>query len=211
MSIPVRVTGYDKQTGKWTEMAETIDVSRTGVRFRLQRNVKHGMVLHITLPLPPKLRSHGFGDPSYSVYTFVRRIESRGNATRAIGVEFVGEKPPPEYLKKPWSVFRVKRWAGSERRRPTREEKSEWIKVEYLDGNMHSLARERVKTENVSRFGLRLVGTQSPPEFDSIMVDCERLGFRALAALRNKYVGTDGAERLSLQLVDNEWPTASRK
>ena len=30
LSIPVRLTGFDKKAGKWNEMAETVDVSRTG-------------------------------------------------------------------------------------------------------------------------------------------------------------------------------------
>lgn len=211
MSIPVRVTGYDRQNGKWNEMTETIDVSRTGLRLRLRKRIKHGMVLHLTLPLPTKLRSHGFGDASYSVYTFVRTIEPSSNGTRAVSLEFIGGSPPPGFLQKPWSVFRVKRWAGNERRRPNREDRSEWVRIEYLDHSMHSMGEELAKTENVSRSGIRLVGTQTPPEFDFVMLNCEQLSFHAMASLRNRYVGKDGFERLCLQLIDSEWPTLSRR
>src|SRR5262249_33670211 len=32
LAMPTRVTGYDKESGKWDEMSQTINVSRTGVR-----------------------------------------------------------------------------------------------------------------------------------------------------------------------------------
>lgn len=86
------------------------------------------------------------------------------------------------------------------------EERAEWIRIEYLDQSMNSIAWERVKTENISRFGVRLIGTKAPPEFNFINLECERLSFRTSAALRNKYMGRDGFERLCLQLVDTEWP-----
>src|SRR2546425_12123419 len=71
LSIPARVTGYDRRNGKWHEMTETIDVSRTGVKLRLRRRGKHGKGLYIKLPFPGKLRAHGFAQQSYKVYTLV--------------------------------------------------------------------------------------------------------------------------------------------
>ncbi len=75
LSIPARITGFEKKAGKWNEMAETIDVSRTGVNLRMRRRVRHGTVLYMTLPLPSKLRGHGYAEPSYNVYALVRRVE----------------------------------------------------------------------------------------------------------------------------------------
>ncbi|MEK6320292.1 MAG: PilZ domain-containing protein [Acidobacteriota bacterium] len=206
VSIPARVTGYDRNGGKWHEMTETIDVSRTGVRLRLRRRVKHGSVLFLTLPLPAKLRSHGFTDQSYNVYTLVRRVETPKQGVRAIGVEFLGEHPPKGFLDKPWAIFRSNRWGGNERRRPDREERAETVSIEYFDESMQSIRREQATTENVSRSGLRISGTAAPPEFDVIMVTCPRLKFEGLAALRSRYRGKDGVERLCVQLVDKEWP-----
>lgn len=206
LSIPARVTGYDRRTGKWHEMTETMDVSRTGVRLRLRQPVSHGMVLYLTLPLPTKLRAHGFADQSYNVYTLVRRIEPPKEGVRAVGVEFIGEHPPAGFLDKPWSVFRSKRWGGSERRRPNREEQFERISVEYFDENRRSILLEEARTENVSRSGLRISGTKAPAEFDLIKVSCKRLKFEAMAALRSRYLGKDGFERICVQLLDKEWP-----
>jgi hypothetical protein len=206
LTIPARVTGYDQQLGKWSEMTETVDVSRTGVKLQLRRKVKHGMVLHVTLPLPTKLRSHGFADQSYSVYTFVRRIEPPKQGVRSVGLEFVGENPPPGYLEKPWSVFRVKRWGGSERRRPNRVEHAEPVRLEYLDEGMQCLSTERANTENISQYGVRIISQAAPADFDFVRVSSDRMRFEALAALRSRFVGKDGRERLCLQLIDKEWP-----
>ena len=206
LPIPARVTGYDRRNGKWHEMTETIDVSRTGVRLRLRRRVKHGTVLYITLPLPAKLRAHGFAEQSYNVYTLVRRVEPPRQGVRAIGVEFIGEHPPAGYLDKPWAVFRPRSWGGHDRRRPNREQHAEKVRIEYFDESMHSISREEASTENVSRTGLRISGTSAPPEFDLVMVSCPRLKFEAMAALRNRYLGKDGLERICVQFIDKEWP-----
>jgi PilZ domain-containing protein len=206
ISIPARVTGYDRNGGKWHEMTETLDVSRTGVRLRLRRRVKHGTVLFVTLPLPAKLRGHGFSEQSYNVYTLVRRVEPPRQGVRAIGVEFLGEHPPKGFLDNPSAIFRSKRWGGNERRRPNREERSESISIEYFDESMQSLARQHARTENVSRTGLRISGTTAPPEFDVLRVTCQRLNFEGLAALRSRYRGKDGIERLCVQFIDKEFP-----
>jgi len=206
LSIPARVTGYDRKQGKWSEMTETLDVSRTGVRLRLRRRVKHGTVLFVTLHLPAKLRAHGFAEQSYNVYTLVRRVEPPRQGVRLTGVEFLGEHPPNGFLDKPWATFRAKRWGGNDRRRPNRVEQSEIVKLEYFDENMSSIGKEQARTENISRSGLRISGTTAPHEFDLVVVSCARLAFESYSALRNRYLGKDGRERLCLQLIDKEWP-----
>lgn len=209
LSIPIRVTGHDRRNGKWHEMAETIDVSRTGVKLRLRRRVKHGTVLYVTLPLPTKLRAHGFAEQSYNVYTLVRRVEPPKQGVRAVGVEFIGEHPPAGFLDKPWAVFRPRKWGGNDRRRPDRQEQVEKVRIEYFDESMHSISREEARTENVSRSGLRISGTMAPAEFDLVMVSCPRLKFEGMAALRSRYLGKDGLERICVQLIDKEWPLRS--
>jgi hypothetical protein len=207
LSIPARVTGHDRQNGKWHEMTETIDVGRTGVRLRLRKPVRQGTVLYLTLPLPTKLRAHGFAEQSYNVYTLVRRVEPPKQGVRAVGVEFIGEHPPKGFIDKPWAVFRPKKWSGSDRRRPDREVQVEKVSIEYFDESMRSISQESATTENISRTGLRLSGTTAPPEFDVALISCQRLKFECMAALRSRYLGQDGFERICVQLIDKEWPS----
>jgi len=207
LSIPVRVTGHDRRNGKWHEMAETADVSRTGISIRLRKRVKPGTVLYVTLPLPNKLRAHGFAEQSYNVYTLIRRVEPPRQGSRAVGVEFISEHPPNGFLDKPWAVFRPKRWGGSDRRRPDRQEQFEQIRIDYFDESMRLLAQEEARTENVSRSGIRVSGTTAPAEFDLVMISCPRLKFECMATLRSRYMGKDGRERICVQFVDKEWPS----
>ncbi|HXG93798.1 MAG TPA: PilZ domain-containing protein [Blastocatellia bacterium] len=206
LSIPVRVIGSDRKNGKWDEMAETIDVSRTGVNLKLRKNVRHGTVLFITLPLPVKLRSHGYSEPSYNVYALVRRVEPQRKGMRVVGLEFLGEHPPVGFLEKPWLVFRTKRWSGAERRREPREQRAEAVTVEYFSETMEPICKEDARTENISRSGLRIAVREAPAEFDVIRVTSVRRGFESFAKVRNRYLGKDGLERLCLQFNGNHWP-----
>lgn len=206
LALPVRVAGHDRKNGKWNEMTETIDVSRTGLTLRLRRRLRLGMVLYLALPLPTKLRSHGYTDPGYNVYALVRRVEPPRNGVRIVSFEFLGEHPPAGYLERPWAVFRTKKWFGSERRRASRMERSEPVRLEFLTESMQSIGREDARTEDLSRRGFRVSVKAAPIEFDLVRVSCPGRNFECLAALRNRYVGKDGRERLCLQLIDKDWP-----
>jgi hypothetical protein len=204
--LPARVTGHDRKSGKWHEMTETVDVSRTGLTLKMRKRVRHGMIVYVTLPFPTKLRAHGYADPSYNVYALVRRVEPPKKGARVIGLEFLGEHPPAGYLERPWAVFRTKKWNGIERRRVPRVDRSEVVRLEYFTDDMLSLTREEARTENLSRTGLRVAVKDAPPEFDLVRVSCPNRGFDSLAAVRNRYIAKDGYERLCLQFVDKEWP-----
>jgi hypothetical protein len=206
LKIPIHITGHDRRAGRWNEMAETIDVSRTGLTLRMKRRVRHGNILFLTLPMPVKLRSHGFSEPGYKVYAVVRRIEPPRQGGRVIGLEFMGEGPPAGYLEKPWAIFRTKRWGGIERRRAARVDRAEAIRIEYFMDAMNSTMREEARTENIGRHGLRVAVKAAPPEFDLIRISSPARRFESFAALRNRYVGKDGVERLCLQFIDREWP-----
>lgn len=206
LAIPVRVTGHDQSAGKWSEMSNTIDVSRTGARLHLRKRVRQGTVLFLTLPLPTKLRAHGFSEQGYNVYALIRTVDPPKKGVRAVGVEFLGERPPAGFLDKPWAVYRARRGSAVERRRHSREERAEAVNIEYLDENGQTIGRDEARSENVGSYGVRVVGTTAPAEFDSISLSCPFLKFESVAVLRDRFRGKDGLERLCLQLVDNSWP-----
>jgi len=205
LSIPVRATGHDRKNGKWHEIGQTIDVSRTGVNLRMRRRVKSGTVLYLTLPLPVKLRSHSYANSTYNTYAIVRRVDPPRRGERFVGLEFIGEHPPSGYLENPWAVFRTAKWSGHERRRAPRSAKRQMVWIEYLDENKRLLGREEAQTENVSQHGARISVRTAPSELDLIKVTAPALKFESLATVRNRFLGVDGAERLCVQFVDKEW------
>lgn len=206
LSVPALVAGYDSEGGKWQEITKTIDVSRMGVAVWLRRQVKHGLVAHITLPLPTKLRCHGFSEQGYNMYAIVRRVEPLTEGRRIVGLEFIGATPPTDYLHKPWSTFRTQKWNGPDRRREPREQRAEPVAVEYLDQAMTRISREAAVTEDVSPSGARVRVKSPPPQFEFVRVTSPKHGFNGLALLRNLWMGDDGLKRLCLQFVDQKWP-----
>lgn len=204
MTISVRVMGHDRRQGRWDEMAETVDVSRTGVRIRLRRKMRHGMVVYLTLPLPDKLRSHGFGSPGYHVYALVRQVERVKGGMRVVGMEFLGEHPPSGYLETPWATFRTSPWSGIDRRRKLRQSREETVSVEFFNEAAQSVARCMAKTENLGRSGVRLCVRQAPTEFEIVRLTFTGRGFETFATLRNRYLGKDGFERLCLAFTGSE-------
>ncbi len=206
LTVPALVAGYEHESGKWQEVAKTIDVSRIGVAVRMRHRVKHGLVVHVTLPLPTKLRSHGFSEAGYNMYAIVRRVEPIIDGLRVVGLEFIGPSPPVDYLQSPSSTFRTQKWTGPDRRREPRRQLAEPVAVEYLDESMQRIAREAAVTEDVSSAGARVRVKSAPPGFEFVRITCPSRGFISVALLRNRFTGGDGFERICLQFVDQKWP-----
>jgi c-di-GMP-binding flagellar brake protein YcgR len=202
LAMPARVTGYDKARHKWEEMTQTINISRTGVRLRLRHRLQHGNVVQLMLPLPVKLRSHGYYDSTYKVYAIVRRVEPVKGGEQVIGLEFLSEEPPSGFHDKPWAVFNLKHWKGAERRREKRVEKPEIVRIEYLNEEMRMVGDDTVLTENYSRGGMRVRLQEPPPEFFVVRAYGPGNAAPRIAVVRNRYLGTDNCERLCLSYVD---------
>lgn len=202
MSLPTRVSGYDSSKNKWDEMTHTVDVSRTGASVRLRKRLRCGNIAYLTLPLPSKLRMHGFSETSFNSYAIVRRVDPLQNGQRVVAFEFIGEHPPKGYVERPWMIFKPQQWNGLERRRAERLNRMEKVVIEYFDDNFHSLAKEETVTENVSHMGMRLYVKYAPFEFDLIRVTCVNRQFESLALVRNRFVGKEGLERLCIQFLN---------
>jgi hypothetical protein len=206
LCVPALIAGYDYANERWQEVAKTIDVSRMGVAIHIKKRVPHGAVVHVTLPLPTKFRSHGFSEPGYNMYAIVRRVELASEGVRIIGLEFIGPHPPAGYLHKPWATFRTQKWSGPERRREPRFERVEPAVIEYLTETRQSLGKEVAFTENVSLSGARVTVNSAPEEFEFVRVISADRNFESLALVRNQFAASDGLERLCLQFLDNKWP-----
>ena len=206
LSVPALVSGHDRDGGRWQEVIKTIDVSRMGVALRLGKRVRTGMVLHVTLPLPMKLRSHGFTEQGYNMYAIVRRVEPIADGSRVVGLEFIGSHPPAGYLHKPHALFRTQKWSGPDRRREERFEMAESVLIEYLDESQNVLRREVAVTENISAGGARVLVKSAPPVFELVKVTGANRSFESIAMVRNHFSTEDGSDHLCLQFKDSKWP-----
>jgi hypothetical protein len=163
-------------------------------------------VVHVTLPLPLKLRSHGFSEPGYNMYAIVRRVELAEDGFRVVGLEFLGAHPPGGYLYNPWATFRTQQWAGAERRREPRVERAEPVMIHFLNESMQTISYEMTVTENLSLSGARVIIKSDPPDFDVVRMTGLKRRFEGLALLRNRFTGEDNSERICLKFIDNKWP-----
>lgn len=205
LTVMARVTGHDRIKGKWEEIAETMDVSRKGAAIRLSTRLRHGSILRLEMAMPPTMRTHGFSEPTYRVYATVRRIGTLAEGYRVIGVEFMGEDAPPGYFERPWATFKIDSWQGPERRREPRVDRSEVVSIRYLNESLEVIRQEVAVTENISPGGARVFVKGAPSEVEVIRIMNLTHSFESLAAVCNRYIGSDGFERICLKFLDNRW------
>lgn len=206
MRLPMRLTGYQQAGGAWQEEAETGQVSRMGALVRMRQRVRHGNVLHVSIPLPLKLRSYNFADKDYKAYAIVRSVIPRGDGVRDVGLEFLGKNPPMGYFDRPWDFFRTESWKGAERRRMPRFRISEKLNLEFFTDTRYHLSASAGVTETLSRGGACVRVAAMPEEFDLVGVACPDHGFESMAVVANRYAGQDGQDRLCLQFIEQQWP-----
>ncbi|HEU4387215.1 MAG TPA: PilZ domain-containing protein, partial [Blastocatellia bacterium] len=206
LQIAIQVTGFDRLDGMWSDITETIDVSRYGVALKMRRALQFGAVVHLCLPLPDVLRSHGHLEPDYSVYAVVRRVVPSEDGSRKLGLEFIGEDAPPGFSDSPWGSFRLGNWDGPERRREPRADICEAVAVEYLSDDLKHVRQEVAVTENVSSSGARFFLKSAPPDVNLVRITNLDRTFESRATICNRFLGPDGFERLCVRFVDARWP-----
>src|SRR5437667_310737 len=73
LHLPIQVQGHTAAGAAWLALSTSEDVSRDGVGFALKEAVIPGVVLRLSLPLPPSLRPAGqAAEGGYRVFAHVR-------------------------------------------------------------------------------------------------------------------------------------------
>jgi PilZ domain len=201
LSIPVEVTGYTETSSDWHEAVQTLDLNRSGGRILLSRRVLVGNVLYLRMPMPTILRKHEFIDQIYGTYAIVRWIRPPRDGFRFVGVEFIGEVPPPGFLERPWATFHISSSHTMDRRAEPRDGLSEAIEIEYFDESEQLIMRNSGFLEDISNSGARVCAQQLPPEADLIRIIRPKVSGSLFALVCNRFKGRDGYERLCLQFI----------
>jgi hypothetical protein len=201
LSLMVNVTGYDESGKLWAEMTQSVDVSVSGARLRLATPVYKGLVVRLSMPMPMTLRSYGFFDNSYDVFAIVRRIDPSDEANSLIGLEFLGDQPPPGYFDKPWDVFQIIPSKVEERRKSPRKKGIKPFQIEYYDSELNLLGREKAISEDFGLGGMRLCVKDMPSSFNLVRVTSVSGKFESLAIVTKRFSGKDGQERLCLSFI----------
>ena len=91
LRLPVRVSS---DTNDWEEVTETLDVSRSGLKLKMEHYPQPGTVFFLELPMPLALRSHGFHQGLYVVKAVVRHARP-AEGRYLVGAEFQEDAPAP--------------------------------------------------------------------------------------------------------------------
>ncbi|HEY6331803.1 MAG TPA: PilZ domain-containing protein, partial [Blastocatellia bacterium] len=84
LRLPAIVISEERQ---WQEQTETLDVSKSGIRFSLARPVDWCSILRVQLPLPSELRLRYQDRGTFSAHAMVCRCEE-SQGTHMIAAEF---------------------------------------------------------------------------------------------------------------------------
>ena len=170
----------------------------------MRRRVLVGHVLFLRMPMPVVLRNHEFLDQTYGTYAIVRWIRPPQDGFRLVGVEFMGELPPPGFRQRPWATFQISNWDGRDRRAESRETVSESIEIEYFDESEQLIKKDTGFIEDISSSGVRVCAQQPPLDADLIRILRPKVSLSVFALVRNRFKGRDGYDRLCAQLIGGD-------
>jgi hypothetical protein len=208
MRLPVRIQGRDTDGQTWEEMASCQDASAGGLGLQLKHSVVLGQVLHLSLPLPQRLRQYDLTDPSYRVYTLVRNVRPAPDGGVRVGLLFLGKHPPRGAQSRPGELFLM---PGD----PTPVERRKFqrllarlslrLEAEYAPGGVPM--EEKTVAEDVSQWGAQ-VRASTLPVVKGAILQVEEIGgdFKTRAEIRNISIGADGQPRLHLLFLDAAAP-----
>lgn len=88
ISLPVRVRGTNSKGIQFEEMTRSVDVNAKGALFLLNQDLKKGMLLRLSLPLPRSMQKTVASKPVYETDAIVVRVEPGASGTHKIAVRF---------------------------------------------------------------------------------------------------------------------------
>lgn len=231
LPLPARVEVMVDAKVSWNQITRLNDVSAFGAGFTMEKPVKRGRLVLMTIPMPRQLRSFDYSEPQYKVWALVRRClptERRsGGSEYSIGVAFIGRTPPSGHIDHPWMLYDISHREGEDTgffhlapadvtapeidtpkdaRRQTRLHIPEPLLLEKVDeaGNVH--ACEMTVTENISLGGAAVFTTMDLQAGSFLRVTSERFNITILAVVRGARVGQDGIKRAHLEFIDRFFP-----
>ena len=223
LNLPVRVRCRETLEIEWTEVTRLIDVSPFGARFPIKHPIERGRLLHMTIPMPPKLRVFDHVEDQYRVWALVRFVRSSnttGSSIFEVGVAFIGKHPPRSYEENPsrrydiggrtadsLSIFEELQSATAEDQRlRTRHNIPVDIRIDTLNEKGEVNQSESTVAENISQRGAAIYTTLNLPVGRMIRLTSEQYNLTVHAAVRGRSIGPSGVERIHVEFIDREFP-----
>lgn len=229
LALPIRIEGKVNKEVAWSEITRLQDVSAFGAGFNLNRPVKRGRLVALTLPMPRQLRCYDYMEPQYRIWGLVRRCVTVKNTIDAeqyaIGVAFIGKHPPVSYTKDPAKLFEItqleekgfwqlveapdkpdERELPKELRRHSRYQIPVNVLLEILDEEGNVIEAEMTVTENISLSGASVFTSLHADVGSFIRLSSEQYNTTIISVVRGKRLGTDCIPRLHIEFIDHFFP-----
>ena len=229
MALPVRVESRVSESVVWNEVTRLNDVSAFGAGFNLKQPVKRGRLVQMTMPLPRQMRCYDFTEPQYKIWALVRNCVAKKNhadeENHAVGVAFIGKRPPQSYYDDPAKLFEIshqeegKLWNVVEASfQPDENEKSEDLRrhsrfsiptnviIAKIDADGNVTASEPTVTENLSLSGAAVFSSLAVEAGEFVRITSEQYNVSIISVVRGQHTGQDGIPRLHIEFIDRFFP-----
>ena len=229
LTLPIRIEGKVDREMAWSEITRLQDVSAFGAGFNLNRPVKRGRLVTMTMPMPRQLRCYDYMEPQYRIWGLVRRCISVKNKIDvkqyAIGVAFIGKHPPHSYIKNPANLYEITEiekeglWhlveapsipdetnLPQELRRHSRYQIPTNVLLEIMDEEGNIVEAEMTVTENISLGGASVFTSLNAEVGSFVRVTSEQYNTTIISVVRGKRVGPDSIPRLHIEFIDHFFP-----
>jgi hypothetical protein len=219
--LSVVIKGKDGNFRPWSETANATSLSSNGGGFFLSRECPVGCLVSLIMAMPLHLRKYDQDKRLYRTWGLVQYCYEAGGEEKPgfhVGVALIGRDAPQSYVQNPLQSYRVAGmardglWKIDELETSFRQRASVryWNSIEaslyQLDGELHSIASEKIVTENISESGASVFSDLSLPVGDRIKFQTSSPPFSSLAVIRSRRIGVDNRTRLHLEFVENTFP-----
>lgn len=203
LHVPVRIRCRESDGSEWHELSKLEDVTQFGASFVMDHMIETGRILHLTTPLPWRLRLFDQSADLYRVYALVRwtrPLEGR----QLIGVAFVGKTPPASYLHDPSRRYGTE--GHGEKRRESRIEAAIMVRVDTIDEGGDVVESESTVTTNISRHGATCYTALETRPGNFVRVTSQDGDATTTAIVRARGANASGIPLLHLEFVGPAWP-----
>lgn len=227
--LPVRVKCQESEAGEWEQLTDLVNVSPFGALLQINHPTEPGRLLHLTLPMPRRLRCYDHDDEDYRIWSLVRHLKTLAAEKDQlppfeIGVAFIGKDCPTRHATDPAERYDIASpttetglWGlrerpgsdtltSSDRRSEARHNIAHDVVIEIYDAAGRVYKSEATRTENISRHGMAVITNLSIVRGRYVRVRSAQFEIAVIAAVRRLADTGDGRNRLHLEFVDQQWP-----
>jgi hypothetical protein len=227
LDIPLRVRHRVNSEQEWIEETRLDEATQMGAGFTLTRPVEPGRLVHLSMPLPGKLRLFDFVEINYQLWAvvrYIRMISTDENciAPFSIGAAFIGKEPPTSYRLDPTIRYDLKPvikkeglWAARERPRQCgryalatddRIPMVTKVIIESFNELGKITNREETETVNISTGGAAVWSNINPDYENFIRVISPEFNLSILAVIRGQHIDPERGRCLHLEFISCKLP-----